>query len=228
MYRGNWRRQWQPTPVLLPGNSHGRRHLVGCSPWGPEESDTTKWLHFHFSLSCIGEGHSNPLKFSCLENPMERGAWWAAIYGVAQSRTRLKWLSSSSSSIGEIIQYLSFYFSDLFHLAQCPQGPLKLWKHIVLIIWLLHWIGLFNGWKKPKDFLVSKNNGESYGTKSEILPQGRQEEGQRACWMVNERKNKRDPVCPLASLIYAGGKHYYYESIFSIASILFYSISFCL
>ena len=50
------RRRWQPTPVLLPGNSHGRRSLVGCSPWGCEELDMTKWLHFHFSLSCIGEG----------------------------------------------------------------------------------------------------------------------------------------------------------------------------
>ena len=56
-------------------------------------------LHFHFSLSCIGEGNGNPLRCSCLENPRDRGAWWATIYGVAQSRTRLKWLSSSSSSI---------------------------------------------------------------------------------------------------------------------------------
>ena len=94
-----WRRQWQPTPVLLPGKSHGRRNLVGCSPWGSEESDTTEWLHFYFSLSCIGEGTGNPLQCSCLENPKDRGAWWAAVYGVAQSRTRLKWLSSSSSSI---------------------------------------------------------------------------------------------------------------------------------
>ena len=86
------------TPVLLPGKSHGRRSLVGCSPWGREESDTTKRLHFHFSLSCIGEGNGNPLQCSCLENPRDRGAWWAAVYGVAQSRTRLKRLSSSSSS----------------------------------------------------------------------------------------------------------------------------------
>ena len=62
-------RQWHPTPVLLPGKSHGRRSLVGCSPWGREESDTTEWLHFHFSLSCIGEGNGNPLQCSCLENP---------------------------------------------------------------------------------------------------------------------------------------------------------------
>ena len=84
--------------ILLPGKSHGRRSLVGCSPWGHWESDTTEQLHFHFSLSCIGEGNGNPLQCSCLENPRDRGAWWAAIYGVAQSRTRLKRLSSSSSS----------------------------------------------------------------------------------------------------------------------------------
>ena len=90
------RRQWHPTPVLLPGKSHGGRSLVGCSPWGREESDTTERLHFHFSLSCIGEGNGNPLQCSCLENPRDGGAWWAALYGVTQSRTRLKQLSSSS------------------------------------------------------------------------------------------------------------------------------------
>ena len=92
------RRQWHRTPVLLPGKSHGRRSLVGCSPWDREESDTTERLHLHFSLSCIGEGNGNPLQCSCLENPRGGGAWWAAVYGVAQSRTRLKRLSSSSSS----------------------------------------------------------------------------------------------------------------------------------
>ena len=93
-----WRRKWYPTPVLLPRKSHGRRSLVGCSPWGHEESDTTEWLHFHFSLSCIREGNGNPLQCSCLENPRDGGAWWAAVYGVAQSRTQLKQLSRSSSS----------------------------------------------------------------------------------------------------------------------------------
>ena len=91
------RRQWHPTPVLLPGKSHGRRSLEGCSPWGRWGSDTTERLHFHFSLSCIGEGNGNPLQCSCLENPRDGGAWWAAVYGVAQSQTRLKRLSSSSS-----------------------------------------------------------------------------------------------------------------------------------
>ena len=76
------------TPVLLPGKSHGRRSLVGCSPWGREELDTTERLHFHFPLSCIGEGNGNPLQCSCLENPRDGGAWWAAVYGVIQSRTR--------------------------------------------------------------------------------------------------------------------------------------------
>ena len=68
------------------------------SPWGHKELGMTERLHFHFSLSCTGEGNSNPLQCSCLENPRDRGAWWAAIYGVAQSRTRLKQLNSSSSS----------------------------------------------------------------------------------------------------------------------------------
>ena len=92
------RRQWHPTPVLLPGKSHGRKSLVGCSPWDRWELDTTERLHLHFSLSCIGEGNGNPLQFSCLENPRGGGAWWASVCWVAQSRTRLKRLSSSSSS----------------------------------------------------------------------------------------------------------------------------------
>ena len=95
------RRQWHPTPVLLPGKSHGRRSLVDCSPWGRKESDTTERLPFHFSLSCTGEGNGNPFQCSCLENPRDGGAWWAAIYGVAQSRTRPKRLSSSSSSTSD-------------------------------------------------------------------------------------------------------------------------------
>ena len=71
---------------------------AACSPWGCEESDMTERLHFHFSLSCIGEGNGNTPQCSCLENPRDGGAWWAAVYGVAQSQTWLKRLSSSSSS----------------------------------------------------------------------------------------------------------------------------------
>ena len=77
---------------------------VGCSPWDCDESDMTDRLHFHFSLSGIGEGNGNPLQCSCLENPRDRGAWWAAVYGVAQSRTQLKRFSSSSSSKGIQLQ----------------------------------------------------------------------------------------------------------------------------
>ena len=120
------RRQWQPTPVLLPGKSHGRRSLVGYSPWGRQESDTTERLHFHFSLSSIGKGNGNPLQSSCLENPRDGGAWWAAVYGVAQSRTLLKRLSSSSSSLPiELVIGLSIlscvYLQGLFNLK-------KLWR----------------------------------------------------------------------------------------------------
>ena len=102
------RRQWHPTPVLLPGKSHGWSSLVGCSPWGRQESDTTERLPFHFSLSCIGEGNGNPLQCSCLEKPRDRGAWWTSVYAVTQSRTRLKRLSSCSSST-YILRWYSFH-----------------------------------------------------------------------------------------------------------------------
>ena len=101
------RRRWHPTSVLLPGKSHGLRSLEGCSPWGHWGSDTTERLHFHFSFSCIGEGNGNPLQRSCLENPRDGGAWWAAVYGVAQSQTWLKWLSSSSRSQRRLPGWLS-------------------------------------------------------------------------------------------------------------------------
>ena len=81
------RRQWHPLQSSCLENSHGRRSLEGCSPWGREESDMTERLPFYFSLSCIGEGNGNPLQCSCLENPRDGGAWWAAVYGVAQSQT---------------------------------------------------------------------------------------------------------------------------------------------
>ena len=107
----SWRRQWHPTPVLLPRKSHGQRSLVGCSPWGRKESDKTERLQFHFSLSCIGEGNGNPLQCSCLENPRDGEAWWAAVYGVTQSRARLKRLSSSS--IQMFLDFLLLHSSPL-------------------------------------------------------------------------------------------------------------------
>ena len=78
------RRQWHPTLVLLPGKSHGWRSLVGCSPWGRKASYTTEQLHFHFSFSCIGKGNGNPLQYSCLENPLGRGACQATVHGIAR------------------------------------------------------------------------------------------------------------------------------------------------
>ena len=117
--------QWHPTPVLLPRECHGWRSLVGCSPRGRWESDMTERLHFHFALSCIGEGNGSPLQCSCLENPRDGGAWWGAVYGVAQSRTRLKRLSSSSS-----ITNHRMFLQGWYHL-----GPTQaLWISIALSI----------------------------------------------------------------------------------------------
>ena len=108
-----WTREWQPIPVLLPGKSHGRRSLVGCSPWDCKESDTTERLCFPFSLSCIGEGNGNPFQCSCLENPRDGGAWWAAVYGVSQSRTQPKGLSSSSSSSSMLLMIYNYTLTSL-------------------------------------------------------------------------------------------------------------------
>ena len=88
-------RNGSPLQLFLPGESHGRRSLVGYGPGGRKESDTTERLHFRFSLSCIGEGDGNPLWYSCLENPRDRGAWWATVHGVAKSRTRLSDFTSN-------------------------------------------------------------------------------------------------------------------------------------
>ena len=108
-----WRRQWHPTPVLLPGKSHGRRSLEGCSLWGLWESDTTERLHFHFSLSCIGEGNGSPLQCSCLENPREGGAWWAASMG--SHRVRHDWsdlvVVVVMTIINKILQKISYIYT---------------------------------------------------------------------------------------------------------------------
>ena len=96
-----WRRQWHPTPVLLPGKSHGWRSLVGCSPWGREESDMTEGLHFHFSLFTFMHWRRKwqPTPVFLPGESQGQRSLVAAVYGVAENRTRLKWLSSSSSSM---------------------------------------------------------------------------------------------------------------------------------
>ena len=126
--------QWHPTPVLLPGKSHGRRSLESYSPWGLWGSDTTEGHHFHFSLSCTGEGNGSPLQCSCLENPRDGGAWWAAVYGVTQSQTRLKRLviSSSSSSMHSFRVWnfkLDILSSFLGHLS--PESSEMLYRCVV-------------------------------------------------------------------------------------------------
>ena len=122
MSKEHQRRQWHPTPVVLPGKSHGWRSLVGCSPLGRKELDTTERLHFHFSLSCTGEGNGTPLQCSCLENPRDGGAWWAAIYGVSQSQTRLERLSSSLCMEG--------LFSDMVSIVRSEYSLAKVLIHI--------------------------------------------------------------------------------------------------
>ena len=128
---------WHPTPVLFLGKSHGQRNLIGCSPWDREESDTTEQLHFHFSLSCIREANGNPLQCFYLENPRDRGACWSAIYRVTQSRTPLKWLSSSSCNecilgssnfFEEISSFLILLFSSI-----SSQGPLRKASYLSLV-----------------------------------------------------------------------------------------------
>ena len=98
--RAGRRKQWHSTPVLLPGKSHGRRSLVGCSPWGRKESDMTERLHFHFSLFTFMHWRRKwqPTPVFLPGESQERRSLWAAVYGVTQSQTRLKRLNSSSSS----------------------------------------------------------------------------------------------------------------------------------
>ena len=117
-----------PHSSTLAWKPHGRRSLVGCSPWGHWGSDTIQRLHFCFSLSCIGEGNGNPLQCACLENPRDGGAWWAAVSGVTQSQTRLKWLSSSSCTP----PYTGFFFlNELYLYTLCPINTgISLLNHI--------------------------------------------------------------------------------------------------
>ena len=94
-----WKIPWMEEP--------GRLQSMGSL-----ESDTTEQPHFHFSLSCIGEGNGNPLQCSCLENPRDGEAWRVAVSGVAQSRTQLKWLSSSSSSSSMFLWMKNYIFQN--------------------------------------------------------------------------------------------------------------------
>ena len=107
---------------------------MGYSPWSLEELDMTERLHFHFSLSCIGEGNANPLQCSCQENPKDGGPWWAAVYGVAQSRTRLKRLSSSSNCAVLSLQLCRTLWDPMNH---SPPGSSV---HGILQARILEWL----------------------------------------------------------------------------------------
>ena len=167
---------YQPTPVLLSGKSHGWRSLVGCGPWGCEESDTTEWLHFHFSLSCIGEGNGNPLLCSCLENPRDGGAWWAAICGVTESRTRLRWQQQQQHAATKNLKLHLWFTLSFYYSAGLDQGQQTL-AHGPNPSSCLFWDGLrklrtvLNRWKFAVDLIkgntkfvsqLSKNIFSSY------------------------------------------------------------------
>ena len=102
-----WRRQWKPTPVFLPGKSHGRRSLVGCSPWGSWESDTTERLHFHFSLSCIGEGNGSSPQCSCRRIP-EMGEP-GGLPSMGLHRVGHDWSDLAAAAVTFSVKYLSIH-----------------------------------------------------------------------------------------------------------------------
>ena len=110
------RRQWQPTPVLLPGKSHGQRGLVGCSPWGHKESDTTERLHFHFSLSCIGEGNGNLLSVLVWRIPGtgEPGG----LPSMGSHRVRHDWSNLAAAAAACLLPWrwhIFFFVFDIYH-----------------------------------------------------------------------------------------------------------------
>ena len=133
-----WSQKWQPTPVLLPGKYHGWRSLAGYSPLGHEELDMTEQLHVHFLLSCIGEGNGNPLQCSCLENPRDWGAWWAAVYGVTQSWTWLKWLSSSSRKRWKSTDSWNYILKESYPIRNTELDLMLVKKNLFLYMYTLY------------------------------------------------------------------------------------------
>ena len=144
-----WRRKWHPTLVLLPGKSHGWRSLVGCSPWG-------RWVGHVWvtSLSCLGEGNGNPLQCSCLENPRDRGAWWASVYG--SHKVRHNWSDLAPAAAMIFISLASTTLTDTFHFScsvmsnslklhglqptrfSCPSPTLGVCSNSCPLSWWLH------------------------------------------------------------------------------------------
>ena len=185
------RATWHPTPVLLPGESHGRRSLVGCNPWGRDESDTTERLPFRFSLSCIGEGNGNPLQCSCLENPRDGGVWWGGVCGVAQSRTQLKRLSSSSSSSSRATKGFPGGASGKEPAHQCRR-PKRCGFH--------PWVGKIP-WRRARQPTPVPLPGESHRQRSLGGYSHKESDMAEATWHAHIRKNKCKALsfltCPL-------------------------------
>ena len=125
------RRQWHPTPGFLPGKSHGWRSLVGCCPWGREESGMTERLHFHFSLSCIGEGNGNPLQCFCLENPRDGGAWWLPSLGSHRVGHDLSDLAAAAG-------YKGLKRPQVLYWVMRYKGPMQCWSTHVYIALITH------------------------------------------------------------------------------------------
>ena len=122
-----WRRRWHPTPVLLPGKSHGQRSLVGYSPWGCSEPDRIEWLHFHFSPSCIGEGNGNPLQYSCLENPRDGGA--GGLPSIGSHRVRHDWSNLAAAACLDLsVNEFRHYIGILYYVAICKILSLSAFK----------------------------------------------------------------------------------------------------
>ena len=141
------RRQWQPTPVLLPGKSHGWKSLQSMRSLRVGHNWAT-------SLSCIGEGNGNPLQCSCLENPRGGGAWWDAVYQVTQIWTWLKRLSSSSSnwkSYNKILSAITWWVSGKESTFQCRRHGLDPW---------VRKIPLRRKWQPSPVFLPGKSHGQ--------------------------------------------------------------------
>ena len=116
------RRQCYPTPVFLPGKSHGWGSLVGCRLWGHTESDTTECLHFHFSLSCFGEGNGNPFQCSCLENPRDRGA--CALPSMGLHRARHDWSNLAATAATSLLLGLKNWCFWIVVLEKTFESPL--------------------------------------------------------------------------------------------------------
>ena len=132
-----------PTPVLLPGKSHGRRSLVGCSPWGLEESDMTEQLPCHFSLSCTGEGNGNPLSVLAWRIPGTEEPDGLPSMG-SHSWTQLKWLSSSSIPPRlntESWDHVYFVYDDVLEPRIITTG-----KYNLGTCWMVKWMNEYNCW----------------------------------------------------------------------------------